>query len=95
MLSFLDLSEDLPSAENRVRWDGERIHLDYTFGNLEGHERLVKKFDAALDRFCEKSRWFSDHHFQFTQLLPIYGTAHQCGTARMGTNPGTSVVTPE
>lgn len=92
MLSFLVLSEDLPSADNRVRWDGERVHLAYTFSNLEGHERLVKKFDGALDVFCEKSRWFSDHHFQFTQLLPIYGTAHQCGTARMGNDPETSVV---
>lgn len=92
MLSFLVLSEDLPLSENRIRWDGERIHLEYTYTNIESHQRLVKKFDSALDAFCDKSRWFSDHHFQMSKLLPIYGTAHQCGTARMGNDPKTSVV---
>ena len=92
MLSFLVLSEDLPMPENRIRWDGERIHLEYTYNNLESHKRLVKKFDGALDTFCDESRWVSDHHFQISKLLPIYGTAHQCGTARMGHDPKTSVV---
>lgn len=92
MLSFLVLSEDLPLAENRIRWDGEQIHLDYTYNNLEGHKRLVSKMDKALDKFADERCKIWDHHYQVSQLLPIYGTAHQCGTARMGDDPATSVV---
>lgn len=92
MLSFLVLSEDLPLPENRVRWDGQQIHLDYTYNNLEGHKRLVAKMDNALDNFADENCKIWDHHYQVSQLLPIYGTAHQCGTARMGDDPATSVV---
>jgi len=92
MLSFLILSEDLPLPDNRVLWQDGQIHLHYDYNNLEGHKRLVKKFDAALDDFCDERHKISDHHFQMSQLLPIYGTAHQCGTARMGDDPKTSVV---
>jgi len=92
MLSFLVLSEDLPLPENRIRWDGKQIHLDYTYNNLEGHKRLVAKMDNALDNFADENCKIWDHHYQVSQLLPIYGTAHQCGTARMGHDPATSVV---
>jgi len=92
MLSFLVLSEDLPLPENRIRWDGKQIHLDYTYNNLEGHKRLVAKMDNALDNFADEKCKIWDHHYQVSQLLPIYGTAHQCGTARMGDDPATSVV---
>ncbi|WP_339748753.1 GMC family oxidoreductase [uncultured Maricaulis sp.] len=92
MLSFLVLSEDLPQPDNRIRWLNGQIHLDYTHNNLSGHKRLVKKFDRALDGFCDGKRVILDHHFQVQQLLPIYGTAHQCGTARMGDDPTSSVV---
>ena len=92
MLSFLVLSEDLPLPENRIRWDGKQIHLDYTYNNLDGHKRLVAKMDNALDNFADENCKIWDHHYQVSQLLPIYGTAHQCGTARMGDDPATSVV---
>jgi choline dehydrogenase-like flavoprotein len=92
MLSFLVLSEDLPLSENRIRWDGKQIHLEYTYNNLEGHKRLVAKMDNALDNFADENCKIWDHHYQVSQLLPIYGTAHQCGTARMGDDPATSVV---
>ena len=92
MLSFLVLSEDLPLPENRIRWDGKQIHLEYTYNNLEGHKRLVAKMDNALDNFADEKHKIWDHHYQVSSLLPIYGTAHQCGTARMGDDPATSVV---
>ena len=92
MLSFLVLSEDLSLLENRIRWDGKQIHLEYTYNNLEGHKRLVKKMDNALDNFADEKHKIWDHHYQVSSLLPIYGTAHQCGTARMGDDPETSVV---
>ena len=93
MLSMLVISEDLPAQDNRVRLDGEgRIVLDYTFSNLEGHNRLVKTLEASLDNFVDHRHPLSQHHFQLDSLLPLYGTAHQCGTIRFGADPAASVL---
>lgn len=92
MMSMLVISEDLPAPENRVRLDGDRICLDYTFSNLEGHDRLVKKLKDSLDNFVDHAHPISQHHFQFDDLLPLYGTAHQCGTTRFGADPKSSVL---
>lgn len=93
MLSMLVISEDLPMADNRVRLNPDgRISLDYTFGNLEGHDRLVKTLKASLDGFVDHAHPISQHHFQFDSLLPLYGTAHQCGTTRFGADPKSSVL---
>jgi choline dehydrogenase-like flavoprotein len=91
MLAFLCISEDLPDPDNRVKLDGDKIRLEYTHGNLEGHQRLVKKLDHALDSFMSDEGLLR-HHFQVTKMLPLYGTAHMCGTTRFGTDPKTSVL---
>ncbi len=95
MLSMLVISEDLPLPDNRVKVtrDG-RIELDYTYNNLEGHERLVGKLKASLDGFVDHAHPISQHHFQFDSLLPLYGTAHQAGTIRFGKDPAASVLDP-
>jgi len=92
MLAFLCISEDLPSPDNRVRLDGGRIRLEYTHGDIEGHMRLVKKLDGALDRFHDGPTSLLRHHFQVTKMLPLYGTAHMCGTVRFGDDPKASVL---
>ena len=95
LLSFLVISEDLPLPDNRVRLAADgRIFLDYTYNNLEGHQRLVKALDGALDGFVDHKHMLSQHHFQFDSLLPLYGTAHMNGTTRMGPDPASSVVDP-
>ncbi len=95
LLSFLVISEDLPDPNNRVTWgDNGRIDLTYTHNNLEGHERLVHTLDQALDGFSSHTHPLSQHHFQFDSLLPLYGTAHQCGTVKFGTDPQSSVLDP-
>ncbi|HUO11211.1 MAG TPA: GMC family oxidoreductase [Caulobacteraceae bacterium] len=95
MLSMLVISEDLPMPENRIRATSDgRIHLDYTHNNLEGHERLVKTLKESLTDFVDHSHPISQHHFQFDSLLPLYGTAHQLGTVRFGTDPKSSVLDP-
>ena len=95
MLSMLVISEDLPLAENRVRLaqDG-RIILEYTHNNLEGHERLVKTLCESLDGFVDHAHPISQHRFQLDSLLPLYGTAHMCGTTRFGADPKSSVLDP-
>jgi len=95
MLSMLVISEDLPLPENRVRLTSDgRIQLDYTYNNLEGHQRLVKKLHASLDGFVNHAHPISQHHFEFGSLLPLYGTAHQAGTVRFGADPKSAVLDP-
>jgi choline dehydrogenase-like flavoprotein len=93
MLSMLVISEDLPLPDNRVRLtpDG-RINIDYTYNNLEGHERLVKKLHDSLADFVDHAHPVSQHHFELGSLLPLYGTAHQAGTVRFGADPKSSVL---
>jgi choline dehydrogenase-like flavoprotein len=95
MMSMLVISEDLPLPDNRVRLtpDG-RIHLDYAYNNLEGHERLVQTLRASLDGFVDHAHPISQHHVQLDSLLPLYGTAHQAGTVRFGVDPASSVLDP-
>ncbi len=95
LMSFLVISEDLPDPNNRVRLgrDG-RVILEYAHNNLEGHERLVHTLNAALDGFVSHSHPISQHRLELSSLLPLYGTAHMAGTARMGTDPKASVVDP-
>jgi len=93
LLSFLVISEDLADPNNRVKLGADgRITLDYTHNNLEGHERLVKTLQQALNGFTDHAHPLSQHHFELDSLLPLYGTAHQVGTARFGTDPKSSVL---
>ena len=92
MLAFLCISEDLPEAHNRVRLEDGRIFLDYTHGNIEGHMRLAQKLDKALDCFNDGGGSLLRHHFQVAKMLPLYGTAHMCGTTRFGKDPASSVL---
>ena len=95
MVSFLAMSEDLPSPANRVTLgpDGQ-IHLSYTFGDLSAHNRLVQKLRSGIDGFVAGHHVIMGHHFSVDSLLPLYGTAHQCGTLRFGSDPATSVLDP-
>jgi choline dehydrogenase-like flavoprotein len=95
LLSFLVISEDLPDPNNRVRLAADgRIFIDYTHNNLEGHERLVKTLQQALDGFVSHTHPISQHHLEFASLLPLYGTAHQAGTVRFGKDAASSVLDP-
>lgn len=93
MVSFLAMSEDLPDPENRVTLDSHgNIVLSYTFGDLSGHQRLVNKLEQGLAGFVRSQHTLFEPHFSVDELLPLYGTAHQCGTLRMGHDPAISVV---
>ena len=90
-MDFWLSSEDLPRAENRISYDGERVVLDITEGNMEAHHRLKKKLEQMLSKagahpvLLERSLYLGKN-------IPIGGTAHQAGTARFGTDPATSVL---
>ncbi|HEY5020745.1 MAG TPA: GMC family oxidoreductase [Steroidobacteraceae bacterium] len=84
-------SEDLPRPENRIFYDGQRVVLDVTEGNMEAHRRLRKKLQQILNAtgahpsLLERSLYLGKD-------IPIGGTAHQAGTARFGRDPATSVL---
>jgi choline dehydrogenase-like flavoprotein len=90
-MDFWLSSEDLPRAENRVFYDGDRVILDLKENNMEAHHRLKRKLEQILSRagahpvLLERSLYLGKN-------IPIGGTAHQAGTARFGLDPASSVL---
>jgi choline dehydrogenase-like flavoprotein len=80
------MSEDLPDPESRVTLRNGQIVLDWRRSNWEAHLALVAKLKAALKR--------AGYPVVLSRPFDKRTPSHQCGTARMGTNPSTSVVDP-
>ncbi len=78
------MSEDLPDPESRVTIRGDRIVLDWRQSNWEAHALLVERFKAIL----RKAGWPIVLSRAFDRTVP----SHQCGTARFGHDPQTSVL---
>jgi choline dehydrogenase-like flavoprotein len=78
------MSEDLPDPESRVTLQGERIVLDWRRSNWEAHEALVVRLKAVLRR--------AGFPLVLSKPFDRRTPSHQCGTARMGTDPATSVL---
>ncbi len=93
MVAFLTMSEDLPMEDNRVTLNETgQIKLTYTPNNLSSHLRLTRRLENGLRGFSLRQHTLFEPHFAIDQLLPLYGTAHQCGTTRFGRDPSTSVL---
>lgn len=78
------MSEDLPNPESRVTLVGDQISLDWQRSNWGAHEALVKRLKSQL----RKAGYPVVMSRPFDRRTP----SHQCGTARMGNDPATSVV---
>jgi choline dehydrogenase-like flavoprotein len=90
-IDFWLTTEDVPHPDNRVTLDREgKVHLAKTYHNEEPHRRLLAKLKGLLGPLgCDRgipSRTVLD------QRIPLAGVAHQCGTARFGTDPAESVL---
>ena len=83
-VDFYAMSEGPPDPRSRVTVEGERIVLDWRRSNWDTHEALVAKLKEVL-RGAGFPVVLSK---PFDRRTP----SHQCGTARMGTDPTTSVV---
>lgn len=83
-IDFYVMSEDLPDPESRVTLKGDGIVLDWKRSNWATHEALV----ARLKRVLRKAGFPVILSRPFDRRTP----SHQCGTARMGRDPATSVV---
>lgn len=81
---FYAMSEDLPNPESRVTLSDGQIKLDWQRSNWDTHLRLVAKLKSVL----RKAGFPIVMSRAFDRRTP----SHQCGTARMGADPQTSVV---
>jgi choline dehydrogenase-like flavoprotein len=78
-------SEDLPLAENRVYLNSSnQICLTRRETNRDAHRELIKRMKKVVRK--------AGFPVVLTRSLGVEATSHQCGTARMGDDPATSVV---
>lgn len=81
-------TEDLPDPANRVTVGSDgRIRVRWKPNNLTAHRGLVRAMAGAVRR--------AGYPLILTQRMDIATNSHQCGTAVMGHDPGTSVLDAE
>ncbi|WP_171128358.1 GMC oxidoreductase [Ruegeria sp. HKCCA5014] len=81
---FYAMSEDLPNPESRVTVEGDQIKLDWKRSNWAAHEALVARLKAHLKQ--------AGFPIVLSRPFDRRTPSHQCGTARMGNDPASSVV---
>ncbi len=81
---LMTMSEDLPMPDSRVMLKDGQIVLKWERSNFEAHQALNARLKAVLRR----AGWPLVLSKTFEKRTP----SHQCGTARMGRDPATSVV---
>jgi choline dehydrogenase-like flavoprotein len=81
---FYAMSEDLPNPNSRVTVQGGQIKLDWQRSNWDAHLQLVAKLKQALRKI--------GFPIVISQAFDRRTPSHQCGTARMGADPTSSVV---
>jgi choline dehydrogenase-like flavoprotein len=81
------ISEDLPDKENRVSVTADdTIQIFWKPRNLSAHEALLKTVRQMLRKV--------GYQAVFVQRMGIGANSHQCGTARFGDHPESSVLDP-
>jgi choline dehydrogenase-like flavoprotein len=83
-IHIMAMSEDLPDPDSRVFWRDGTVVLDWRRTNMAAHDLLVKRLKQAMRR----AGW----PVTLARGFPKSKPSHQCGTARMGHDPATSVV---
>lgn len=83
-IHVMAMSEDLPDPESRVLWKNGGVVLDWRRTNTRAHDLLVARLKTAMRR----AGW----PVVLARGFPKSKPSHQCGTARMGTDPAASVV---
>ncbi len=86
-VDILAMSEDLPNPDSRVLWKDGQITLDWRRSNWAAHLALVARLKGALRR--------AGFPIVLSRAFDRRTPSHQCGTARMGADPSTSVVDAE
>jgi choline dehydrogenase-like flavoprotein len=78
------MSEDLPDRDSRILLQGDRIVMDWRQKNWAAHLAFVAKLKGLLRR--------AGYPIVLSRAFDSRTPSHQCGTARMGCDPATSVV---
>lgn len=78
------MSEDLPSPDSRVTVEGGRVCVDWKRSNWQAHLALVARIKALLRK--------AGYPIVLSRPFDRRTPSHQCGTARMGNDPASSVV---
>lgn len=91
-IDFWLTTEDLPDPNNRVELAGDKgIKLSYTPNNTASHKRLIHKLKHLLNKAGIPHHLIPSSAY-LGKKIPLAGTAHQCGTARFGVDPKSSVL---
>lgn len=77
-------SEDLPNPESRVMVKDGQIVMHWQRSNMAAHEALIARAKAVMKR--------AGFPIVLVHTFGRKTTSHQCGTARLGQDPATSVV---
>lgn len=85
-IDVLAMSEDLPNPESRVNLRDGQVVLDWKRSNWDAHLALVAMIKRKLRR--------AGYPITLSRAFDRRTISHQCGTARMGLDPATSVVDP-
>ncbi len=85
-LDLYAMSEDLPNPESRVTLQQGQIKLDWKRSNWRAHLALVAKLKKTLRK--------AGYPITLSRAFDRRTPSHQCGTARMGLDRHSSVVTP-
>ncbi|RWF44658.1 MAG: GMC family oxidoreductase [Mesorhizobium sp.] len=80
-------SEDLPNPDSRVTVNNGRIVMHWVRSNMRAHETLIRKTRHVMRK--------AGFPIVLTRTFGRKTTSHQCGTARLGNNPETSVVSTD
>ncbi|MCV6576991.1 MAG: GMC family oxidoreductase [Cohaesibacter sp.] len=78
------MSEDLPHPDSRVSLQKGQIKLDWKRSNWDAHLALVEKIKGKLKQ--------AGYPIVLSKPFDRRTPSHQCGTARMGNDPRSSVV---
>ncbi len=81
------MSEDLPDPENRVMLGSDGgVRVQWKPGNRVAHQELIRRASRMMRS--------AGYPVVFTETLGIETNSHQCGTARFGDDPATSLLDP-
>lgn len=86
---FWLITEDMPLYRNQVTVDGGKIRVAYEadHGAWRASEDLYRELRRLLPGM--------GFHAHLRKRMPLAAVAHQCGTLKLGTEPGSSVVRAE
>ncbi len=90
-MDFWLQTEDIPLAENRIRYDGERVVLDVTDTNDQPAKDLKHRLEKLMNAAGSHPTML-ERSLYLGKGIPLNGTAHQAGTCRFGTDPASSVL---